>query len=133
MTDEASYPVCTICGGRIFWNRVDQEWFHRSDPPRTLYPLHAPEPPDYEQPGNLRPGFQVSAEDLSDEQAIQAMQDTARSMQEVALAERRTLLSLGFADNHSLCLELDKTVKEYVDAFEVLRRQSAPATERTGA
>jgi hypothetical protein len=37
-------PVCRVCWGRILWCRVDKEWSHYSDPPRTLFPLHDPDP-----------------------------------------------------------------------------------------
>lgn len=77
---------------------------------------------DLSEPG-APPGFRVTAETLPNEQAIAAMLTAVTAMTEAALAHRYDLLSLGFAADHSLCAELDRTATQYADAASALRRQ----------
>lgn len=60
--------------------------------------------------------------DLSDAAAIDAMRLAADRLVEVALAERRVLLSLGFASEHTFCRNLDRIAREMAEAHSALRR-----------
>jgi hypothetical protein len=46
-----------------------------------------------------------------------------------ALDARLMLLQLGFADDHSLCEQFDRTAAEYALAQQVLRRQAQDSAE----
>lgn len=85
-----------------------------------------------ETPGTPAPGYRVTVADLSDAAAFQAMHTAATSIVREALATRFGLLTLGFADSHSLCVQLDRTAAEYTVVVEALRRQAAePQVEAT--
>jgi hypothetical protein len=73
------------------------------------------------------PGFRVTADELSNDMALDAMRDAASDLSRTALEARLSLLRLGFADNHSLCVQLDRTAREYASVFEAIRRQRYPA------
>lgn len=79
-----------------------------------------------ELPGVPAPGFRVTAAELSNSAAYRAMGEATDSVVRAALAARHTLLALGFADSHSLCLQLDDTAKNYTVVREAIRRQAAP-------
>lgn len=72
---------------------------------------------------NLPPGFRVYPDELSNEHALRLMSDACNMMTRTALEVRRTLLSAGFATDHTLCKELDGDAREYATRFEVVRRQ----------
>lgn len=60
--------------------------------------------------------------DLTNEQALDAMLDVARVMERHALACRYELLAIGFADNHSMCRELDRQATHWANTFLAVRR-----------
>lgn len=75
------------------------------------------------------PGFRTR--DLTVDRAYEAMSDAANKMVSEALAARYSLLTLGFAVDHSLCTELDGTARRYNDVLMALRRQRTHAPETT--
>lgn len=75
------------------------------------------------------PGYRVDPCTLSDDEAFAAMRGATTRMTRAALDARLTLLGLGFADDHSLCVELDRTAAQYETAFQALRRQTTPPKE----
>ena len=79
-----------------------------------------------ELPGIPAPGFRVTAAELSNAAAFNAMHEAISQVVDAALAARRSLLDLGFAATHSLCVNLDRTAAQYTTMHEALRRQSAP-------
>jgi hypothetical protein len=72
----------------------------------------------------MNPGFRVTAEELSDENALRAMHDAAAALVVAALGARRDLLRLGFTDSHGLCRRLDRTAQEYADMQAAVREQA---------
>jgi len=76
-------------------------------------------------------GFRVTPCELSDADALQAMHDAAGAVTKAALDGRLSLLQLGFADDHSLTLQLDRTAAEYALVQQVLRRQATRPVEST--
>lgn len=86
---------------------------------REIY-IGSPEPDP-----TLPPGFRVHPDKLSNEDALRSMSTAVGCVLQTALDARQALLSLGFADDHSLCEQLDATAREYAVTAEVLRRQEA--------
>lgn len=76
-----------------------------------------------------QPGFRVTPCDLDDTTAITAMHQAAAGMVRAALDARLSLLQLGFATDHSLCEELDRTAAQYAVVQGVLRRQAQARPE----
>jgi hypothetical protein len=72
-----------------------------------------------------QPGYRVTPCELADADAYQAMGNAANVVTEAALTARLLLLRLGFADDHSLCLELDRTATQYAVVHEAVRRQAS--------
>lgn len=62
-------------------------------------------------PDDLPPGFRVTAEELPDRVALAAVSEAAAVLTRVALEQRRMLLGLGFAVEHSVCQKLDETAR----------------------
>lgn len=81
---------------------------------------------------DTQPGFRVTADTLSNEDAYQAMMVAADKVEYAALEARRDLLGLGFADSHSLCVELDRTAGQYAVVREAVRRQANPVEGEAG-
>jgi hypothetical protein len=73
---------------------------------------------------NLPPGFRVYPDVLSDADALAAMRAAVDELVRVALEQRYALLELGFAVDHSLCQELDRTARDYALTRDVLRRMA---------
>ncbi len=78
---------------------------------------------------NPEPGFRVTSNELSNEEAWDAMQDAIGSTIESVLESRLKLLNLGFSVEHSLCKEFDKTAREYEIKFQVVRRDRGAIVE----
>jgi len=72
---------------------------------------------------DAEPGYRTR--DLTNDQAWDAMQDAASRMIREALAARKALLDLGFADDHSLCKELDDVARRFSDEHSAMRLQRA--------
>lgn len=85
--------------------------------PDTKWPCPGP-------PVCPQPGYRVTPCELDDVTAFRAMHLAAAGVITAALDNRLALLQLGFADDHSLCEELDRTAAQYAVVQEVLRRQA---------
>ena len=77
------------------------------------------------------PGFRVDPCTLSDDEAFAAMWEAVNDVTKAALRARLFLLDKGFADDHSLCKELDRTAAQYTEAFHALRHQADGPAEAT--
>lgn len=82
-----------------------------------------------ELPDVPAPGFRVTVAELTNGAAYEAMDSAAASVVGAALAARLMLLRLGFADTHSVCVELDATARDYANIREAIRVQSTPPGE----
>lgn len=60
--------------------------------------------------------------DITNEQAWAAMQTACQNIVRTVLAERKALLTAGFADSHSMCKELDDVARRWSDNEQVVRR-----------
>jgi hypothetical protein len=76
-----------------------------------------------------QPGFRVTPCELSDDEALKAMHHGCGQITRAALDARLMLLQLGFADDHSLCEQFDRTAAEYAAAQAALRRQAQARPE----
>lgn len=97
------------------------------DPGKAVTKVPCPGPPVCPQRG-----FTVTACELGDATALTAMHDAAAGLIRVALEARLSLLRLGFAADHSLCAQLDRTAAEYATVQGVLRRQQLAHTAPKG-
>jgi hypothetical protein len=79
-----------------------------------------------------QPGFRVTPCELSDDEALKAMHHGCGQITRAALDARLMLLQLGFADDHSLCEQFDRTAAEYAAAQAALRRQAQARPEDVG-
>jgi hypothetical protein len=79
-----------------------------------------------------QPGFRVTPCEMDDTTALEAMHQAADVVVKAALDARLGLLRLGFADDHSLTLELDRTAAQYAVVQGVLRRQAQARPEDVG-
>jgi hypothetical protein len=77
---------------------------------------------------DAEPGYRTR--DLTNDEAWDAMQDAASRMVREALAARKALLDLGFADDHSLCKQLDQVAAWFAAAHTAVRYQRG-ATDPT--
>jgi hypothetical protein len=71
----------------------------------------------------INPGFRVDSTELSNAKAIRLMHEAAATLVNSALKARLSLLHSGFAMDHSLCQQFDKTAEEYDLVIQVLRGQ----------
>jgi hypothetical protein len=82
-----------------------------------------PTTPDHDgRPWLANPGFRVGPGELSNAAAFELVWQEADRVVAVALDARRNLLACGFAADHSVCEQLDRTAREYAALAEGSRR-----------